>query len=100
MIPVAHNGGKISGVMKDLCIFRRKGGKLPYGGIFSENNTSLGVCEDFKGVPLTDPQGPADFLRDDHPPQIIDSADDSCGFHLSIPPFNMFSKVLLFSKYL
>ena len=31
---------------------------------------------------------------------LVDSSDDSCGFHLSIPPFNMFSKVLLFSKYL
>ena len=38
--------------------------------------------EDLEGVAAADTLGAADLLRDDHPAQLIDAADDSGCFHL------------------
>ena len=57
----------------------------PTGEYFFEYHLAGHVGENLHGHPLPDFQRPPDFLRDDHPTQVVNPPYNSCGFH-TIPP--------------
>ena len=56
--------------------------QLPHRGILLKDDLAVAGGEDLEGVAAADTLGAADLLRDDHPAQLIDAADDSGCFHL------------------
>jgi len=50
-------------------------------GEYFENDFPVPVHENFQRIAFPDAQRPADFLRNDHPAQIVDAANDTSCFH-------------------
>ena len=74
-------------------------------GVFLKHHAAVAVGEDFQRVPLPDAHGAADFLRDDHPAQVVCSCQQRskknfdlrktlylCGFSAFFDSLN-FSKI-------
>ena len=84
---IADGGGLAGERHQGVGIGLGQGGHLPYGGVFFQNDLAGHIGEDLHGHALPDLQCAADFLGDDHPAQVVNPADNSCGFH-TIPPKN------------
>ena len=77
-----HEGRQGEASAQHLGVLHRHPLQLPHRGILLKDDLAVAGGEDLEGVAAADTLGAADLLRDDHPAQLIDAADDSGCFHL------------------
>ena len=75
-----------AGRRQSFRIFPGEGAEFTDGGVFFQDDFALAIREDLEGTALLDPEGAANFLWDDDPAEVVDSPNDSCSFHIKIPP--------------
>ena len=81
-VTVCHEGRQGEASAQHLGVLHRHPLQLPHRGVLLKDDLAVAGGEDLEGVAAADTLGAADLLRDDHPAQLIDAADDSGCFHL------------------
>ena len=82
MITVADNHRVSAGFMQDFGVNTGKTGKFADRRIFFKDNLTVVIRINLQRVTFADPHGPSNFFWNDDPSQIVDSSDNSSGFHI------------------